>query len=429
MWHVTGVEGDLSSWPRCEHTIIFKGVELLLRPETAEHSASVVIRINNKIDSYKKALEITREFLSALCWIERINIKDTITTGGSTPIHVGNSKKFDFRVYGLGIFEEEFLPEVTDKKQKLALALYREAHYLNSIFYQFLSFYKIINVVYRKDKDQIKWINQAVKKIERGQTIRTSEGIDRIMELEREGGNIGRYLYGSCRCAVAHADPKNNMNPESVDDEQKLQKDLPVIKRLAEYLIENELGIKSEHTVRKEHLYELDGFRKIFGGVLVAKLKSEKSIPINSFPKVPNLCIRFRREKQLNAFRDLNAEVFKVDKGMVTLKCTPSNKEFVALIESDFINERLVFNPMEHVFFKRGSSINLLTYKIDWYEFSEKFYCNRHLEIYNPSGVRLSRTGGFVPENVDTGRTFEMWHEKVKYLKSQLASKIQESKL
>ncbi|MBI3590512.1 MAG: hypothetical protein HY094_03925 [Candidatus Melainabacteria bacterium] len=427
MWHVTGIEGDLSSWPRCEHTITFKGVELLLRPETSDHSASVVIKLNKEIDS-KKALEITRGFLSALSWIERINIKDTITTGGSSPIYVGNSKKFDFRVYSLGIFEEEFLPEVSNKQQKLALALYREAQYLNSIFYQFLSFYKIINVLYKRDKDQINWINQAVKKIERGNTIRTSEGVDRIIELERGGKDIGKYLYVSCRCAVAHANPKNNMNPESLEDEQKLQNDMPIIKRLAEYFIENELGIKSEYTLRNEHLYELDGFRKIFGGILVAKLKSEKHVSIRSFLGIPNLSIRFRREKQLNAFRDLNTEIFKINNGVVTLKCTPISKVFIALIKLDFVNEGLVFNPMENMLFKRGDSIDLLTYKIDWYEFSKGFYCNRQLEIYDSSGKRMSRTGGFVPENIDINGTFKIWDDKVDYIKSQLAYKIQRSK-
>ena len=45
-----------------------------------------------------------------------------------------------------------------DPKQRLAVALYREAMSVNSIPYKFLGFFKIINILYKNGPDQKAWI-------------------------------------------------------------------------------------------------------------------------------------------------------------------------------------------------------------------------------------------------------------------------------
>ena len=73
-----------------------------------------------------------------------------------------------------------------------------------------------------------------------------------------------------------------------------MHKDLPLVKSLAEHLIEHELGVKSEHTIWREHLYELAGFHVLFDAVTVSKLKAGTEVPLETLPPLPNLSIRLR---------------------------------------------------------------------------------------------------------------------------------------
>ena len=75
---------------------------------------------------------------------------------------------------------------------------------------------------------------------------------------------------------VAHAFDQNNVvNPDDPADLVRLNKDLPVIRELADRN-RAELGVKSLCNFHREHLYELEGFRTLFGNTLVARIKSRE---------------------------------------------------------------------------------------------------------------------------------------------------------
>jgi hypothetical protein len=63
------------------------------------------------------------------------------------------------------------------------------------------------------------------------------------------------------------------IDPENPSDLERLTQDLPLIRDLAAYAIEFEFGVKSATTVYREHLYELEGFRKLVGESLCNRLK------------------------------------------------------------------------------------------------------------------------------------------------------------
>ena len=109
----------------------------------------------------------------------------------------------------------------------------------------------------------------------------------RIAELKLSGvQDIGEYLYGSCRCAVAHAGTDPTVDPENPDDMERLRLDLPVIRTLASYVIEKELGLKSSQTVWHEHLYELEGFKRALGPEVTGRLMA-KDNSVNREDLVP----------------------------------------------------------------------------------------------------------------------------------------------
>ncbi|MGH9022969.1 MAG: methylamine utilization protein MauJ, partial [Acidimicrobiia bacterium] len=64
-------------------------------------------------------------------------------------------------------------------------------------------------------------------------------------------------MYAAGRSAVAHANADPVVDPDHPEDTLRLQRDLPLIKALAAFAIEHDLGVKSQGTVWREHLYEL----------------------------------------------------------------------------------------------------------------------------------------------------------------------------
>jgi hypothetical protein len=124
-----------------------------------------------------------------------------------------------------------------DNKQRLAIALYREALTVNSTPYEFLGYFKVINVVYKGSKEQKKWINNNL------QYIDDELCKNRVKELKKQVDDIGHYLYESGRCAVAHAFADPLVDPDDLVHLRRLSEDLHIIKSLARHLIKFEIGV------------------------------------------------------------------------------------------------------------------------------------------------------------------------------------------
>ncbi len=188
-------------------------------------------------------------------------------------------------------FELDYLPDPTDQRARWALAFYREGLSLerSNVAYATLSFFKILNIVADTGRRQKEWINSNVSNF--GSDNRAKFEIDsRLRELENAGiTDIGEYLYASCRCAVAHAGMNPTVDPENPDDMERRSKDLPLIRAMAADVIEKELNVKSQHTVWREHLYELAGFKQIFGAELIAQIAGGDKADENKMIDIPTL--------------------------------------------------------------------------------------------------------------------------------------------
>ena len=277
----------------------FQGREFLLRPETEQLAPSVALAYDPPLTD-KEALLLIRRFLSSLSWVEAGPLHETfgIGTGG----HPGSVGKGGARLINPK-FRVDYLPEAKDPKAQLCLALYREAMNLNSEPFQFLGFFKIINALFEKGTDQKAWINKTLP------LLNDHWVLERLKELKKRHSDIGEYLYESGRCAVAHAFSKPLVDPDDPEDTQRLSADLPVIRALAEHLMEHQVGIKSALTYRQEHLYELEGFRRVFGEAIVANLKAKHHLQPKDFPLLPQLSIRLRDRERYQAFECLHPTI------------------------------------------------------------------------------------------------------------------------
>jgi hypothetical protein len=380
------------AWPTKETTVSFRGHDLTLCPETDELGPSVLFPYKGLAED--EAIELVRHFLGSLSWAEGQPIEDLETVDGSRPIWLGKPRG---RLVALQ-FRADYLPDPVDPKARLALSLYREALFVNSLPYRFLGFFKIVNVCYANGPSQKGWINGVVDKLD-------DAGVKkRVQALRQEGHDVGQYLYESGRCAVAHAWTEPIADPDSPADRRRLQQDLPVIRALAEWLIEDELGVKSRATIWREHLYELDGFRLLLGGSLVAALKEGREVALNDVPALPRLSLRVAGQATMPAFEGLDTEVAGIEDGELILRCRAGDGLVEILPALNFPQERLEFDPCnEHQFFVGDDgSVKAIQNIVDAVAMQQGLLLNGQFEVWNAETESLlGRTDPYVPVNID----------------------------
>src|SRR5262245_54993821 len=184
-----------------------------------------------------------------------------------------------------------------------------------------------------------------------------------------------------------------------------MTQDLPVAKALAEYFIEHELGVKSRSTIYVEHLYELDGFRKLFGAEIAARLKAGEGPTLDMLPVFPNLTIRLDPSAVVAdriAFENLRVAQLAISDGVAVLYCVSPDERLHLAVGLDFANERLVFQPTGGTKIVDDGSVSTIDHSIVRLRFFREMLLNGRTEVYNAdSGERLGRTDAFVATNID----------------------------
>jgi hypothetical protein len=396
-WLVVGLETGVF-WPTKETRIQFRGRELFLRPETDKSAPDVITRYAPP-GTYEEALRIVRQFLSSLAWVRQGQLREIGITGGSHPIHIGKgpgARLIDPQ------FRVDYLPDSEDPRARLALALYREALGLDNTAYQFLGFFKIINVLHDKGAEQKEWINKTIYLLEDHQAK------ERIMVLRSTEPDVGHYLYGSGRCAVAHAYSEPLVDPEDPEDSARLQKDLPLVKALAGHIIEYELGIKSMDTVWQEHLYQLDGFRTLVGSEIIAKLKGRREVAPGTVASLPKLSIRLRDQPRFASFESMTAEVVAGQDGCLLLNCHSTDSLAHLRLCLNFAEELLQFDAINGVVVADDGTPCGPRHAANRGRLMKALCLNGQLEVWDTTReALLGRTDPFIPENIDLGATVE----------------------
>jgi len=227
-------------WPKEKKEVKYGNHTFVLMPMTREHSASIHLELKGIDDVH--ALTLINRFLSALGWkCDEPAINHYGWSGNSKPVPV---PRYHI-LYGYS--PSEFFPnevyEVTDKKAKLAIALYREARSLRSIPFQFLSYFKILNIFWSDKTKNGK--NMLVEGLRASlHNLTEKDCVKRIREIEKKEGDPADYLYKSGRCAVAHAFADPIVDPDDVTDLRRLSEDIWLMRNLTAYLINREFGIE-----------------------------------------------------------------------------------------------------------------------------------------------------------------------------------------
>jgi hypothetical protein len=311
-------------------------------------------------------------------------------------------------------FRPDYLPTPHDSRGVLALAFYREALTVNSIPYSFLGFFKVINIGHERGPAQIDWITQTLG------VLQSHEVKTRVQTLQRLGHSVGEYLYESGRCAVAHAYAQPLVNPEEPEDLDRLSKDLPVVRALAERFIEYELGIKSGHNVWREHLYELEGFRRLMGEPLLARIKSGEQLDASMLPPIPSIDLRLRDAPTFECFVNLRIVEATARDALLALECASPDGLASVGIGLNFAEERLLFDPQRSAIKDDGSE-QAIRHVLAWFGFFKKYLGNGILQVWDHDRDELlGRCDPFIPENISHTRTYEKIDQECTMLEQEL---------
>ena len=132
-----------ATWPKDKKEVKYDNHTFVLMPLTKEHSASIHIELRGI--SNVEGLTLINRFLSALGWkCDQPAINHYGWSGNPNPVPVPKYR-IPFGYSPTDVFPNEVY-EISDRKAKLAVALYREARSLDSVPFQFLSYFKILNM-------------------------------------------------------------------------------------------------------------------------------------------------------------------------------------------------------------------------------------------------------------------------------------------
>ena len=219
----------------CDHPGAHEiGDETRHRNGTPDPGVTLMLDSGSHINDYVQERRLVNEFLSILCFktgVPMVGLSSAAGARRAIPA-LRQPRKLADLVYPSG--PNLALDRPISDERRLALALYRDGVSSQSIHYQFLSFYKIVELRFAGKKESVRvWINNQIER----DNLRCT---GRIQELRAQGiTDIGGYLRKQCRNAVVHVDRRPRIDPDDIEGSVRMRKDVPIIQELASIRIES----------------------------------------------------------------------------------------------------------------------------------------------------------------------------------------------
>lgn len=174
------------------------------------------------------------------------------------------------------------------------------------------------------------------------------------------------------------------------------------MRALAIRLIELTLGVKTSHTIWQEHLYELEGFRKIVGEELIARLKNPNDDVTGVTVNIPVITVGLDGKEPYKPFARLYPyEFHRGENGQMVAAFTTEDDLICFRFWFDWPNERLRFDIQRDFKAVDSGSLPSAENMAEVARFVWDYWRNGKLVITDAdTGERLSRKDAFVPVNV-----------------------------
>jgi hypothetical protein len=393
-WIVANIETG-AAWPVHSQKVQYRGETIWIMPVMTDHFPAVAMQVPLG-RSPRECERLIMQFISTLSWVVEAGFLVDGMGGGNLPRPMGRKKEVGFSI--CDEFDLSYFPEPNDGRAMLALALMREGRGLNHPGYSFLSLYRILEVALGRGwQRQVAWINAQIVK---GLHHRAKDALE---ELRKQGiADIGAHLYASGRCAMAHASGNPVIDPDDPADARRLWSERPIMLTLAETAIEEFFGVERRTTQYSKHLYELDGFKRIFGDELVNHLVRGDDPSNAPMVDIPIISVQLRRRPAFAPLSNLTIKEMHRDSphSVVLIFESPGGRTRFRF-RLDFANERLVFNWDRDIGHTDTGDPDSAEAMAEISRFNKEFFGNGQLRIVDAeTGELISRKDAFIPMNM-----------------------------
>jgi hypothetical protein len=389
-WVTATVTGSMP-WPVKPQKVTFNGEELFIIPIMKEHAPGVTMKLKDGMTP-EDGQRLIMRFLSAVSWVERQGVLVDYFMGGSRPSLSQLQSKFGLVM--CDNFDLPYLPEPSDQKVRLGLALMREGRALNHPAYAFLSFYRVLEVALPHPRKREEWVSAQIDAV-KDQRVR-----EVIESIGGDSTAVAVHLRKSSRHAIAHAASDPIINPDDPSDVRRLGSELSLMTTLAERAIEEILGVETTFTVYDKHLYELAGFKRILGPDVVSFLALGEQITDERSVEFPELTVGLRQHEPYAPLSNLRVtEIGQLgSKLMLIMQSHNGNITFRG--DLDFAEERLNVSLYGGIRAKDDGSAEGAESMAEISRFLRDYWGNGQLQIVKAeSGELVARKDAFIPMN------------------------------
>jgi hypothetical protein len=391
-WIVANITNN-TLWSITSQKVRWRGVDVWIMPIMKNHYPAVALKVPHG-RSRADCEELLMRFLSMLSWVEEQGFMVDGVGGGNLPRPMGRDKERGFSI--CDEFDLSYFPEVTDEKALLALALMREGRGLNHVGYAFLSFYRVLEVEFSTKKQCIAWISAALADL-------NGHGVKEALDGIRAQGitDISLHLYESGRCAMAHANRKPIVDPDKPADLRRLGSELPIMRALAIRAIEEVFGVETRGTNFRKHLYELDGFKRIFGPDIVGHLQRGTAPTEQPTVEMPDISVRIRRKDYYAPLEGLRCTRGGHNGQLAHMQFESPQGDVKFRFSLDFAAERIQFDIFSDVGFSDTGTAESAERVHEVKRFGHDYFGNGQLHIVNAStGELIGRKDAYIPMNM-----------------------------
>lgn len=177
----------------------------------------------------KEAETSVNQLLSFLVWQHQIPIRKSYGVSGprrNIPLTWGPRMTDGIKIDPQYLLSKYIKPNSLEKER--ALSFYKEGLNSESVFYKFFNFWKIIEVAISQKEARHNWIRTTALKLRLEK--RRAEEISAQQD-------IAEYLDYHCRSAIAHVFRKPYIDPDKLEDNTRISKDVRLVEELARIAI------------------------------------------------------------------------------------------------------------------------------------------------------------------------------------------------
>lgn len=390
-WLVINIEPRMS-WPTVAQSFEFEGHEIWLIP--INETAYPALAVRNPKFKRDEAYAMLYRALSVISWLENAGAI-VESRGGGSPLFPAYGSNRRSNVVQRFPFDLTDLPAIDSDVAKLALALLREGRGLNHPAYSFLSFYRVVERAIPNGKVRGAWMSDAVERLE---DRRAKEALATLRESYT--GDVSIHLRDSGRSAVAHATKEPVANPDNPQDYQRLHRERPIIEALAVMAIEEFFGIQTQHTIWREHLYELRGWKPIFGPDLIALISAGEKPAGAQIIDLPRINLRLRSSEPYDPLELLQPTGWAVHETKAEVQYRSRDGYVHVVLLLDFAAERLVFPLDVGLQFADDGTVEAARTGKFITTFIHAYNGNGELQVWNAEDDSLmSKCDAFIPMN------------------------------